>query len=112
MTECVLVYVTASTRDEARLLARVSVEERLAACANILGAIESFYYWDGKFECGEETSLILKTSRSKLDALTERLRALHSYTCPAIVAVPIEGGNPDFVDWVQREVDVCATRER
>lgn len=105
MTDCVLLYVTASTREEALTLARASVQERLAACANLVGTIESFYHWEGKFEQGEEVLLILKTHASKLEPLTRRLRALHSYTCPAIVAVPIAGGNPDFLQWVQREVD-------
>lgn len=105
MTDCVLLYVTASTREEARALARTTVQERLAACGNLVGAIESFYHWDGRFEEGEETLLILKTHVSKLESLTQRLRALHSYSCPAIVAVPIQGGDPDFLQWVQREVD-------
>lgn len=104
MTDCVFVYVTAPSPDEARQLARSAVEERLAACANVLGSIESFYYWEGKFESGAETALILKTTRAKLEALTERLRALHSYSCPAIVALPIVGGHPAFLDWIRAEV--------
>jgi periplasmic divalent cation tolerance protein len=104
MTDCVFVYVTASNQEEARRIARSAVEERLAACANVLGPIESYYYWEGKFESGAETALVLKTSRAKLDALTERLRALHSYSCPAIVALPIVGGHPPFLAWIRAEV--------
>ncbi|MGE5786711.1 MAG: divalent-cation tolerance protein CutA, partial [Myxococcales bacterium] len=76
----------------------------LAACANVLGAIESYYFWEGKFESGAETALILKTTRGRLEALTARLRALHSYSCPAIVALPIVGGLPDFLAWIGAEV--------
>lgn len=104
MTDCVFVYVTAPNLEEARKLARSAVEERLAACANVLGSIESYYYWEGKFESGTETALILKTSRGKVEALTERLRSLHSYSCPAIVALPIVGGHPDFLAWIRTEV--------
>ena len=104
MTDCNLVYVTASTREEAQMLGRTSVSERLAACANILGTIESYYHWQGKFETGAETLLILKTSRSKVEALTAHLRALHSYSCPAIVVLPIHGGNPEFLTWIHSEV--------
>lgn len=112
MTDCVLVYVTAATREEARTLARTAVQEHLAACANLVGKIESFYHWEGGFEQGEEILLILKTHASKLQALTQRLHALHSYDCPAIVAVPIAGGNPDYLRWVQREVDEELPRAR
>jgi periplasmic divalent cation tolerance protein len=105
MTDCFLLYVTASNCEEARVLGRTAVQERLAACANVVGKIESFYHWDGKLEEGEESLLILKTHALRLESLTRRLRALHSYACPAIVAVPITGGNPEFLRWVQREVD-------
>jgi periplasmic divalent cation tolerance protein len=104
MTECCLVYVTTSNRAEAQKLGRLSVEERLAACANVLGDIESYYHWESKFETSSETLLILKTTLEKLAALTDRLRELHSYSCPAIVAVPILGGSSQFLSWVCAEV--------
>lgn len=105
MTNCCLVYVTASTREEAQLLGRIAVEERLAACANLLGSIESYYHWQGKFEVGNENLVILKTTRDQVPALTKRLLSLHSYSCPAIVAVPIDGGNGEFIDWIRNEVE-------
>jgi periplasmic divalent cation tolerance protein len=104
VTDCCLVYVTASTREEAQKLGRTAVTERLAACANLLGAVESYYHWEGNLETGSEFLLILKTTRPRLAALTERLRKLHSYSCPAIVAVPIQGGHQGFLDWLGAEV--------
>jgi periplasmic divalent cation tolerance protein len=106
VTDYCLLYVTTSSLDEARNLGRTVVEERLAACANVVGAIESFYHWEGKLETGsEEGLLILKTLGSKVPALTARLLVMHSYSCPAIVAIPILGGHQGFLDWIRDEVE-------
>ena len=104
MTDCCLVYVTVATREEAQNIGRTVVSEHLAACANLFGPIESYYHWEGKFEIGSEALLILKTTRAGLSDLTDRLRNLHSYSCPAIVAVPILGGHQGFLDWIHEEV--------
>lgn len=109
MTDCFLVYVTTSSRDEARELGRTVVEERLAACANIIGAIESFYHWEGTLETASECLLILKTSKLKLADLSTRLLKLHSYSCPAIVALPIQAGAQVFLDWIRSEVELEPT---
>jgi periplasmic divalent cation tolerance protein len=109
MTDSCLVYVTTANREEAQSLGRIAVTERLAACANLLGAIESYYHWEGKFETASEYLLILKTVPARLPALTDRLRELHSYSCPAIVAVPIQGGYQGFIDWLVGEVAVPQT---
>jgi periplasmic divalent cation tolerance protein len=103
MMDLSLVYVTAPTLDAARLIARAVVAERLAACANLLGGIQSIYWWDGKINEEPEVALILKTRTELLPRLTERVRDLHSYTCPCIVALPISGGNPPFLDWLAAE---------
>lgn len=98
-----LVYVTASSRDEALKIARATVEERLAACANVLAPITSIYWWEGKVQEEGEVSFILKTRADLVAALTQRIKALHSYTCPCVVALPIAGGNPDFLAWIDTE---------
>lgn len=98
-----LVYVTAPNRDEALNLARNMVSERLAACANLLGDITSVYWWDGTLNEDQEVALILKTRADLVEALTARLRELHSYTCPCVVALPIAAGNPAFLDWIVAE---------
>jgi periplasmic divalent cation tolerance protein len=99
----VLVYITCQDRDEAMRIARTLVEERLAACANVHGAIDSFYWWEGKVQSGAEVALVAKTRSELADALTARVKKLHSYTVPCVVTLDIEGGNPDFLDWIEGE---------
>ena len=98
-----LVYVTAPSRDEAMKIARAAVEERLAACANVLGPMTSMYWWEGKVQEEGEVSFILKTRADLVPALTQRIKALHSYTCPCVVALPVAAGNPDFLAWIDAE---------
>ncbi|HEX9702194.1 MAG TPA: divalent-cation tolerance protein CutA [Rhodospirillales bacterium] len=100
----VLVYVTAGSRDEAVKIGRAAVESRLAACANVLPApTTSIYWWQGKLEQAEEVSLILKTRAALVDELVAKVKAQHSYDCPCVVALPIEGGNPQFLEWIDAE---------
>ena len=97
------VYVTAAGEAEAMMISRTVVEERLAACANLLGSIQSIYWWEGKVCEGQEVALVLKTSGTRKDKLIERIKQLHSYDCPAIACLPIEGGNSDFLNWIWQE---------
>ncbi|MDF7824627.1 divalent-cation tolerance protein CutA [Pontiellaceae bacterium B12227] len=97
------VYVTAKDTDEAKTIARTVVEERLAACANVLGSIESIYWWDGKLCEDEEAALVLKTSAVRKKELIARIRELHSYETPCIVCLPVSDGNPDFLNWIAAE---------
>lgn len=97
------VYMTASNRDEAGRIGRALVAERLAACANIVDGMQSFYWWQGKLEEGSEAVLIAKTRTALLGRLTARVKALHSYSCPCVVALPIQGGNRDYLDWLAAE---------
>ena len=98
-----IVYVTASNQSEARRIGRTLVEERLAACANILEPMNSIYWWEGKVQEASEAVLILKTTQARLEALVNRVKALHSYDCPCIEAWPVAAGYPPFLDWVARE---------
>lgn len=100
-------YVTTSGPVEAETIARTLVGERLVACANVLGEARSFYWWNGAVEEANETVLVLKTKRTLADAVTQRIKALHSYDCPCVVALDIDGGNADFLNWIIKE-----TRER
>jgi periplasmic divalent cation tolerance protein len=97
------VYVTASDTAEAERIGRAAVEERLAACANILPGMRSLYWWQGRIEEGAEAVLILKTTRKRLAALMARVRDLHSCDCPCIEALEVAEGNPDFLAWIARE---------
>ena len=96
-------YVTCTTAIEAETIARALVGERLAACANVLGAMQSFYWWNGEVQNESEVALVLKTRRELADAATQRIKALHSYDCPCVVALDISGGNADFLNWIVHE---------
>jgi len=98
-----LIYVTTASKDEAEKIAETVVAERLAACANILDGVTSVFHWEGKLCRENETVLILKTVGERTEALIARIKELHSYECPCIVVLPIEGGNPGFLSWVQNE---------
>jgi len=102
MSVCLL-YVTAASRDEALSLGHALVEARLAACANVLDGMISVYRWQNEIREDREAVLILKTRADLADAATARLRELHSYDCPCVVRLPVEGGNPDFLAWIAAE---------
>lgn len=98
-----LVYVTVGGETEARDIGRALVETRLAACVNIHGPVQSLYRWDGAIQEDTEVVLIAKTRESLVPNLTQKVLALHSYDCPCIVAIPVSGGNPAFLNWVMEE---------
>ena len=100
---CYSVQVTTRDFDEATRIGRKVVEERLAACANVLDGMSSIYWWEGKIEEGSEALLVLKTTSRRLDELMARVKALHSYDCPAIVAFAVEFGDGDYIDWIGDE---------
>lgn len=98
-----LIYMTAGNRKEAEKIGGALVEERLAACVNILGPIRSLYWWEGQVQKGQEVAFIAKTRATKVKALIARVKALHSYECPCVVALPIEQGFPPFLQWIADE---------
>ena len=97
------IYVTASSLDEARNIARTVIDERLAACANILGNVTSVFQWDGAMQEEREIAMILKTRRDLVSALAERIKKIHSYDCPCITAHDIIDGHSGFLSWVAAE---------
>lgn len=103
MTTTMLLYITASGEEEAARIGRALVEERLCACANVIGPVRSFYRWEGVLKDEREAVLIAKTTDDKVTVVTERVRALHSYALPCVVAVPITDGNRAFLEWVAAE---------
>jgi periplasmic divalent cation tolerance protein len=96
-------YCTTGSREEALAIGRAVVGERLAACANVLDGMTSIYWWQGALEQAGEAVLILKTRAELVERLTSRIRELHSYDCPCVVALPIDAGNPGYLDWIARE---------
>jgi len=100
----VSVYCTFANAEEAERIARQVVEERLAACANILAPCRSVYRWEGKVEAAEERPAIFKTTAEGADALIARIAALHSYEVPAIAVWPIDKLLGSYADWVEESV--------
>lgn len=96
----VLVYATFASPEEAHRIGSALVEERLAACVNILGPMTSVYVWQGKREEGRETPMLIKTMGRLADAAVARVRFLHSYDNPALLVLPVEGGSADFLAWI------------
>lgn len=101
--DVMLVYMTASDRAEAVRIGKALVRERLAACVNVLGPIASVYRWKGRVERAREVAFIAKTRRSLVTKLTARVKALHSYETPCVVAVRIAGGHRAYLAWVAAE---------
>jgi len=97
--EALLAYITCADLLEARRIGRALVEEGLAACVN-LRAHETIYRWQGAVEQGPEAALLAKTTRDAYPALEARVRALHSYSLPCIIAWTIDAGLPDYLDWI------------
>lgn len=99
------VYSIFADAGEAERIGRTVVEERLAACVNLLGPIRSIYRWKGRIETADEVAAIFKTSEAKADALISRIAGLHSYDVPAIVTWPIDKILVTYADWVEDNVD-------
>lgn len=104
MSRIVTVYATFGSADEAASIARTLVEERLAACANILGPCRSIYRWRDQIEDAGEIAALFKTGAERADALIARLAELHSYDVPAAVVWPIEAAHSPYAQWVENEV--------
>ncbi|HYR19915.1 MAG TPA: divalent-cation tolerance protein CutA [Myxococcales bacterium] len=103
MTDALLVFTTLPSADKAAELAKALVEERLAACANLLPAIRSIYRWQGKLQDENEVLLLLKTRAEHLERLKLRILELHPYEVPEVLAVPVEAGYQPYLDWLAGE---------
>ena len=98
------VYAVFANAEEAERIGRAMVEERLAACVNILGPIRSIYRWEGEVETADEVAAIFKTHHWQADALIERVTALHSYKVPCVVSWPIDKVLRRYAEWVEDSV--------
>jgi len=103
MGDFIQVTTTASSKEEAEKIARALLGIRLAACVQVVGPIESHYWWQGKIEHAAEWLCIIKTRRGKFPAVESAIRANHSYEVPEIVACPIEGGSEPYLQWLRNE---------
>ena len=101
MTDCVIVLTTVpDDGDLGGQLARALVEERLAACVSMLPLMHSTYRWQDQIAIDTERQLIIKTRRGHVDAIKERLRALHTYEVPEVLVLPVTDGSTAYLDWV------------
>ena len=106
MTEpqCIVVLCTCPEGDAAGDIARTLVEDGLAACVNRLPGVVSYFHWEGRVEEERETLLLIKSTPARLEALSARIRTLHPYELPEVVAVPVSGGLAAYLDWVRSSV--------
>jgi periplasmic divalent cation tolerance protein len=99
----IFIYVTAPSPAEAKAIADAVVKDRLAACANIIPGMRSIYHWEGKIEEADETVVIFKTRATLFPAVEARVKELHKYSAPCIVALPLEAGSQPYLDWIMAE---------
>lgn len=98
-----LVYVTTKNENEAKTIAKHILKKKLASCANIVPAITSSYWWKGTIEHDTEAVLLLKTFDNHYDQVEKAIKDAHSYTTPCIVALPIEHGSKEYLEWSKNE---------
>ncbi len=98
-----MIYITVENGSEAERLGRMLVESRLAACVNIIDGMRSIYRWRGKVESASEAVLIAKTKTELVEHLTRLVVDEHGYECPCVVSMPIEGGNLEFIRWIEEQ---------
>jgi periplasmic divalent cation tolerance protein len=101
MDDAIIVMVTCSNAVEAETIANALLEEHLVACVNIAGRIRSLFHWQGAISRESESLLLMKTTEARFEALARRVKELHSYEVPEIIAMPIRVGNPDYLAWIR-----------
>jgi len=107
----IVIFITVGKKEEGARIARALVEERLAACVNILEGVSSVFRWKGKVEEGKECLLIVKSVDGLLDNLIKRVKELHSYATPEIISFKITGGSKEYLDWVASSVRMGSKKE-
>lgn len=103
MSPISFLYITAPSPEQALLIGRTLVEERLAACVNVVPGMRSVYWWEGVIEESAEAVLLVKCARASVEPAMTRVRQLHPYRIPCIAEIPIERCNPAYLDWLMRE---------
>jgi periplasmic divalent cation tolerance protein len=110
MSHELIVFVTTPNSDEAARIAEALVSERLAACVNIVAAVESIYRWEGKVTRDSETLMIIKTTDERYPELERRVKELHSYSTPEVMALKIERGSEQYLNWLRDSTATGETR--
>lgn len=103
MNKLCVVFVTCGSSAEARKISQALVKERLAACVNILPGVNSFFFWEGKLSREKEFLLMIKTQAKLFTKLATRVKQLHSYQVPEIIALPVLAGEKNYINWLKKE---------
>jgi periplasmic divalent cation tolerance protein len=103
MDEAIVVVTNLPDAATAMALARRIVEERLAACVNVMPGVQSIYRWQGKLEEASEVTILIKTVRSRYEAVEAAIRSLHPYDLPEVIALPVTAGLPAYLAWLEEE---------
>lgn len=106
LSDYIVILVTASKAEEAELIVKALVEERLAACCNIVPSIQSVYRWEGKICSDTEILLVIKTKKDLFGQIERRIRELHSYQVPEIIALSVHAGSEPYLQWLAKSTDV------
>ncbi len=102
--ETIVILITVPSQEAGSRIARALVEERLAACVNLVPGLTSTFWWEGSIQTETEALLLVKTRRSHFEALAARVRSLHPYTVPEIIAIPLAAGSQPYLDWIRDAV--------
>jgi periplasmic divalent cation tolerance protein len=106
MTDKIVLFTTVATIEEAERLARTLLDRRLAACVNLLPAVQSIYRWEGKIESASEILLVIKSRRALFEGIRDVVQSLHSYAVPELIAVPVVDGYAPYLNWIDQETEV------
>lgn len=104
MDNFIAIFITVSTKKEAQKISKKLLEEKLVACINIIGQINSSFWWKNKIESANEILLIAKTQLIFFDEIVKVVKSIHSYAVPEIIALPIIGANKNYLDWIKENV--------
>jgi periplasmic divalent cation tolerance protein len=96
----IVVIVTTANKEEAEKIAETLLEDRLIACANIIGPVFSFFWWTGKIEHADEYAILMKSRKNLFEKLSKRVKVLHSYEAPEVIALPIVEGSQAYLEWL------------
>lgn len=100
----IVVLITVPTKKEARVIARALVAAKLVACVNVVDKVNSLFWWKQKIDSAQELLLVVKSRKDKLASLIKKVRSMHSYTVPEIIALPIVGGCKPYLEWIDESL--------
>ena len=100
----IVLFITTATAEEAQQISRALLNKKKVACVNIVPGVSSLFWWQGKLDSAQENLLVIKTKASQLNEIIRLVKELHSYDVPEIIALPIVGGNQDYLEWIDEEV--------